>query len=163
MMRATGQTFALAASAAKRHAEGHCGADILAVDTLARHCAIIDHYGVYATRRRIRRRAPAVELLRRPHVWMKLSAPYRVSVDALATRPDRRWLDAILACAEERCVWGSDWPHTPPHEEHSGPDVVGAYRLLSYERLVDDFVAALGSDAVVDRILRDNPARLYQF
>jgi hypothetical protein len=40
---------------------------------------------------------------------------------------------------------------------------VGAYRLLSYERLVDDFVAALGSDAVVDRILRDNPTRLYQF
>ncbi len=38
-----------------------------------------------------------LELLRLPHVWMKLSAPYRVSTDPLATRPDRRWLDAILS------------------------------------------------------------------
>jgi hypothetical protein len=40
---------------------------------------------------------------------------------------------------------------------------VGAYRALSYERLVDDFIAALGSDALADRILRDNPVRLYEF
>jgi hypothetical protein len=38
-----------------------------------------------------------------------------------------------------------------------------ACAALSYERLVDDFVAALGSDAIADRILRDNPARLYRF
>ena len=94
---------------------------------------------------------------------MKLSAPYRFSNDPLATRPDRRWLDAILSCSEERCVWGSDWPHTPHHDDHDGPDVVGPYRALSYERLVDDFVGALGSDALADRILRDNPARLYGF
>ena len=59
---------------------------------------VIDHYGVYgdatpesADARRL------LELLRLPHVWMKLSAPYRVSADPLATRPDRRWLDAILS------------------------------------------------------------------
>jgi predicted TIM-barrel fold metal-dependent hydrolase len=125
---------------------------------------VIAHYGVYGNAtpetsdaRRL------LDLLRLPQVWMKLSAPYRVSSDKLATRPDKRWLDAILACAADRCVWGSDWPHTPHHDEHEGPDVVGEYRTLSYERLVDDFVAALGSDALADRILRDNPARLYGF
>jgi predicted TIM-barrel fold metal-dependent hydrolase len=125
---------------------------------------VIDHYGVYgdATPETADARC-LLELLRLPHVWMKLSAPYRVSTDPLATRPDRRWLDAILSCSEERCVWGSDWPHTPHHDDHEGPDVVGSYRALSYERLVDDFVAALGSDALADRVLRDNPARLYEF
>ena len=136
-------------------------ADVLAGSPVP---VVIDHYGVYgdatpesADARRL------LDLLRLPHVWMKLSAPYRVSPDPLATRPDRRWLDAILSCSEERCVWGSDWPHTPPHDDHEGPDVVGRYRALSYERLVDDFVAALGSDALADRIMRDNPARLYEF
>src|SRR5262245_9392054 len=59
---------------------------------------VIDHYGVYgeatpdtADARRL------LDLLRLPHVWMKLSAPYRVSADKLATRPDGRWLDAILS------------------------------------------------------------------
>jgi predicted TIM-barrel fold metal-dependent hydrolase len=146
---------------------------IAALDSLARHAnllahspapVVIDHYGVYGDTtpdstdaRRL------LDLLRLPHVWMKLSAPYRVSANPLETRPDRRWLDAILACAEARCVWGSDWPHTPPHEEQTGPHIVGTYRKLSYERLVDDFVAALGSDARGDRILRDNAARLYGF
>jgi predicted TIM-barrel fold metal-dependent hydrolase len=104
-----------------------------------------------------------LELVSLPHVWMKLSAPYRVSPDPLATRPDRAWLEAILSCAEARCVWGSDWPHTPSHIECKGPDVVGRYRALSYERLVDDFVAALGSTARADAIMRDNAARLYEF
>jgi predicted TIM-barrel fold metal-dependent hydrolase len=169
--RPADETFATLAALAQRmrwHVEVIATLDILArhADMLARAPVpvVIDHYGVYgdatpdsADARRL------LELLRLPHVWMKLSAPYRVSADPLATRPDRRWLDAILACAEERCVWGSDWPHTPPHEEHSGPDVVGAYRALSYERLVDDFIAALGSNTRADRILRDNAARLYEF
>jgi predicted TIM-barrel fold metal-dependent hydrolase len=165
------ETFAELAALAQRmrwHVEL-----IAAVDVLARHVnllahspapVVIDHYGVYGDTtpdsgdaRRL------LELLRLPHVWTKLSAPYRVSSNPLETHPDRRWLDAILACAEARCVWGSDWPHTPPHEQQTGPNIVGAYRKLSYERLVDDFIAAFGSDARADRILRDNAARLYEF
>jgi predicted TIM-barrel fold metal-dependent hydrolase len=91
---------------------------IAALDILARHAdmlarapvpVVIDHYGVYGDAMPDSADAQRLlELLRRPHVWMKLSAPYRVSADPLATCPDRRWLDAILACAEQRCVWGSD-------------------------------------------------------
>jgi predicted TIM-barrel fold metal-dependent hydrolase len=146
---------------------------IAPLPVLARHAdliaqsgvpVVIDHYGVYgdatpdgADARRL------LGFLRLPHVWMKLSAPYRVSGDPLATRPDRSWLDAFLAAAPERCVWGSDWPHTPAHEAHKGPDQLVPHRALSYERVVDDFVAALPSGAVLDRVMRDNPARLYEF
>jgi predicted TIM-barrel fold metal-dependent hydrolase len=83
------------------------------------------------------------------------------------TRPDRAWLAAILDVAAGRCVWGSDWPHTPPHEvpreaPHDGAKIL-PYRALSYGGLVDHFAEAVGSAELVERILRDNPERLYGF
>ncbi len=165
------ETFAALAAVAQRmrwHIEVIAPLEVLATQAgvLAGAAVpvVIDHYGVYG------KAAPdsndargLLDLLRLPHVWIKLSAPYRVSPDPLATRPDQAWLDAILDVAAERCVWGSDWPHTPPHEAHKGPDRVVPYRDLPYERVVDDFLAALPSEGLADRIMRDNPARLYEF
>ena len=108
---------------------------------------VIDHYGVYghSTPDSADGRV-LLDLVALPHVWMKLSAPYRVSDDPLNTRPDPAWLAAILDRGRERCVWGSDWPHTPGHDAQHGPDVAGVQRPLPYSRLVDDFIGALGSD-----------------
>jgi len=90
---------------------------------------VIDHYGVYgqSTPDSADGRA-LLDLVALPYVWMKLSAPYRVSDDPLDTRPDPAWLAAILDRGRERCVWGSDWPHTPGHDAQHGPDVAGVYR-----------------------------------
>jgi predicted TIM-barrel fold metal-dependent hydrolase len=125
---------------------------------------VIDHYGVF------RGLAPEsaqgqrlLALVRQPHVWMKLSAPYRSSSNALETHPDRAWLAAYLAVAADRCVWGSDWPHTPPHEAQHGADIKSENRPLTYSRVLDDFVQALPAPDIVDRILIDNPDRLYGF
>jgi predicted TIM-barrel fold metal-dependent hydrolase len=146
---------------------------IAAIDVLAENAGllnradvpiVIDHYGLYgghspqsAEARRL------LELLRNPQVWIKLSAPYRVSDDPLNTHPDTAWLAAILTRAEDRCVWGSDWPHTPPHALQTDGAVALPYRALSYERLVDDFFAAVGSNELAERIMTDNAARLYGF
>jgi predicted TIM-barrel fold metal-dependent hydrolase len=125
---------------------------------------VIDHYGVYGHARPDSAAARVLlEMLELPHVWIKLSAPYRVSDDPLDTRPDPSWLAAILERARERCVWGSDWPHTPAHDAQHGPDVAGVYRPLPYKTLVDDFIRAVGSDGLSDMILSDNPSRLYGF
>ena len=125
---------------------------------------VIDHYGVLG------RNEPTsaagrqlLGLLRYPHVWMKLSAPYRVSDDPLDTKPNRHWLAAILGAAKERCVWGSDWPHTPAHDAQKGGAIATSHRPISYEKLVDDFIAALASVELTEIIMRDNPARLYGF
>jgi predicted TIM-barrel fold metal-dependent hydrolase len=125
---------------------------------------VIDHYGVYgeATPNGAEGRQ-LLALLEQPHVWMKLSAPYRVGNDSLATRPDRPWLKAILDRAGNRCVWGSDWPHTPPHEEQEGGDIEAPYRKISYTALVDDFLAALGDSDLATSIMENNPARLYGY
>jgi len=136
------------------------------IDLLARSRApvVIDHYGVYGDRRPDSAEGRALlNLLARSHAWIKLSAPYRVSPNPLEIKPDPNWLKAILAVAEDRCVWGSDWPHTPPEHQQNGPDAPAPYRALPYKRLVDEFTAAVGSAERVETILSGNPSRLYGF
>jgi predicted TIM-barrel fold metal-dependent hydrolase len=166
-----GAAFAAMAELARTmdwHVEVIAPIEILAqeIDRLARAAVdvVVDHYGVFG------RATPAstdgrklIDLLRHPHIWMKLSAPYRVSDDPLDTRPNPDWLAAILDAARTRCVWGSDWPHTPAHAAQRGAAIAIPHRSISYERLVDDFIAALASAELTDMIMRDNPARLYGF
>ena len=137
-----------------------------AADVLARAAVpvVIDHYGVYGDAAPARSAARQfLDLLKLPHVWVKLSAPYRVGTDPLNTQPDPDWLAAILHVAAPRCVWGSDWPHTPPRELRQDGEAQTAYRPLSYSQLINDFTAALASAELADQILTDNPRRLYGF
>lgn len=90
--------------------------------------------------------------LDRGHCWVKLSAPYESSESG---PPD--WEDvtleakALVRFAPERMLWASNWPHpgqTDPPDEADLLDL-----LLDW---VDDA-------SVRNRILRDNPAELYNF
>lgn len=125
---------------------------------------VLDHYGLIggvAPESGEGRRF--LDLLRRGHLWMKLSAPYRLSGELHDTHPDARWLAAILDVAADRCLWGSDWPHTPPAEQHRGAAIPAPWRDISYADLVDHFLSALPSTELAERILVRNPARLYDF
>lgn len=125
---------------------------------------VIDHYGLYSGFAPDQGEGRALlDLLCQPHVWMKFSAPYRVSADPLCVQPDTMWLAAILKTAANRCVWGSDWPHTPPHEAQGSSMIEVPYRKLSYDSLVDEFIKTVGSAELSERILSDNPMRLYEF
>jgi predicted TIM-barrel fold metal-dependent hydrolase len=124
---------------------------------------VIDHYGVHGGVAVGSDTGQALlALMRLPHVWTKLSAPYRNSEDPLAVQPDPDWLRAILDAASERCVWGSDWPHTAPHGQQTGHGLPLPYRTLEYGAVLDGVRAALPPH-LVDSILRHNPARLYGF
>jgi predicted TIM-barrel fold metal-dependent hydrolase len=60
---------------------------------------------------------------------------------------------ALVGAAPERLVWGSDWPHTTEAPE-----------TVNDADLVDVLTAWCShSIAVRNRILVDNPARLYGF
>ncbi|WP_158744074.1 amidohydrolase [Acidisphaera sp. L21] len=124
---------------------------------------VIDHYGVHGGVTPASDTGQALlSLLRLPHIWMKLSAPYRCSDDPLATKPDPDWVAAILDAGSARCVWGSDWPHTAPHGRQTGAGVPLPYRSLDYATVLDDARSALPA-SLADGILRHNPARLYGF
>jgi D-galactarolactone isomerase len=125
---------------------------------------VIDHYGLYGNERpNSADGRRLLDLVSLPHVWMKLSAPYRHDRGPLNTKPDREWLGALIDAAPDRCVWGSDWPHPPSHEQQKGALLEAPYRALSYETLVDEFLAALPSADVGERIMGASPERLYGF
>ncbi len=102
-------------------------------------------------------------LLRSGNVYIKLSAPYRVSRQAdyadvaLLAR-------TLIAAAPHRMLWGSDWPHTGASATRTGDisqiEPFRAEDAVRTLRLLDDWAP---DAATRQRILVDNPARLYGF
>lgn len=109
---------------------------------------------------------PAMQaLLATGQVWVKVSGAYRVNdgVDGeyAMVEPLAR---ALIDAAPERIVWGTDWPHTPPHG--TDPDTHGAvlaFRGLDTGGLLDLLADWVPDAALRNRILVDNPARLYGY
>jgi predicted TIM-barrel fold metal-dependent hydrolase len=129
---------------------------------------VIDHYGLPGgdTPQSSHGRA-LLDLLRQPHVWMKLSGPYRATEgpgsDPLSTTPPAAWLKAFVETAPDRLVWGSDWPHTPPHEHSTAGDAADPFRPIDYGRMFGDFLMAVSEPRTLAAIVGANPARLYGF
>ena len=87
------------------------------------------------------------------NTWVKLSGAYMRSTVHGPSYADTLPLgQALVQAAPDRLVWGSDWPHTT---ETPG--------TVNDADLVDLLQAWTASDAAMDRILVDNPARLYGF
>jgi predicted TIM-barrel fold metal-dependent hydrolase len=129
---------------------------------------VLDHYGLPGTE------APQsangrvlLDLLRERHVWMKLSGPYRAiethGSDPLSTTPPHEWVRAFVERAPERLVWGSDWPHTPAHDDCKCGDSADPFRAIDYGRMFGAFLMAINEPRTLEGILAANPERLYGF
>lgn len=114
---------------------------------------VIDHMGHVACRKGIEQAGfkALCRSMASGKAWVKLSAGYRNTqrnrLPYIDTHPfARRLIDAN----PEQCVWGSDWPH--PHicvpMPNDGP-------------LLDELAAWAPESAVRQKILVDNPDRLY--
>ncbi|HYH22530.1 MAG TPA: amidohydrolase family protein [Azospirillum sp.] len=92
-------------------------------------------------------------LLREGRCWVKLSGSYRMSRRTAAPYGDvRPYVDALLDANPDRLVWGSDWPH------------VGlAFPAPAPEQLRAELLDWLPDAGLRQRILADNPARLYDW
>ncbi len=87
-------------------------------------------------------------LLERGRVHVKLCA-YRNLLGTADAEAGRPFHAALLQADPDRLVWGSDWPHL---RVDPAPDAA---------QLLQRFRDWTGDDALVRRILVDNPARLY--
>jgi predicted TIM-barrel fold metal-dependent hydrolase len=127
---------------------------------------VLDHFGGVRARNGVDAAATRrlLDLLAAGHVWVKLSAPYRVSTEPIHAdlAPVAR---AMIAANPHRLLWASDWPHTGggadrarrgPHEIEPFRDVDDAADL---RRLAD----WAGDARTYRTILADNPAALYRF
>ncbi|ARP80048.1 2-pyrone-4,6-dicarboxylate hydrolase [Bordetella genomosp. 8] len=97
-------------------------------------------------------RRKLVELLRRGNFWVMLSLTEKLS------KAGEPWDDvlplahALIEANPDRVVWGSDWPH--PVSVKATPDE---------GRLVDQVARYAGDAATLQKIMVDNPARLFGF
>ena len=112
------------------------------------------HFGMYLAREGAGQAGfrQLLDLLRNGsgRCWIKLTGSYRVSVapDFADVAP---MAQALIEAAPDRLVWGSDYPHL------SFADKVGSVELFN---LLGRWAPAA---ALRQRILVDNPARLYGF
>jgi predicted TIM-barrel fold metal-dependent hydrolase len=132
----------------------------LPVDVVFDHMAKIpadeapDHPGLAAVQ----------HMLRGGHCWVKLSGAYRVSRKGERYEDVAQLARALLGANPERMVWGSDWPHTPPHSRYPAPDgKVMPFRRLDTGHLLDLLLDWVPDERVRKGILVQNPARLYDF
>lgn len=112
---------------------------------------VVDHMGRVPAKDGVTQPAfkALLDLVQLPHGWVKVSGsertdfpPYDGAV-ALA--------HALIAAAPDRVVWGSDFPHPGSSHEFEDADLI-------------DLIPKLAPDAATQqRILVDNPARLYGF
>lgn len=103
-----------------------------------------------------------VELVRSGRLWIKLSAPYRVS-EMAPSFPDLKYLvRALVDANKHRVLWGSDWPHTPRMKTRSPEEALKETPYLG----VDDeawlkTLRSWLSDEEWHLLMVENPIRLF--
>jgi predicted TIM-barrel fold metal-dependent hydrolase len=127
---------------------------------------VIDHMGLAMASCGPSQRGLAMlcELLAGSRVWAKLSGAYRISVQEPDFADASAIIRSLIAANPNRCIWGTDWPHTGAHahvRSAEAPPVI--YRSLDTAALLEQLVSCAGERDVVERILVENPARLYEF
>jgi predicted TIM-barrel fold metal-dependent hydrolase len=93
-----------------------------------------------------------IRALKSGRVWSKLSAPYRTSRAPIPYDDLTPFAKALVAAAPDRLVFGTDWPHVMMETE-----------MPNTGTLVEQLAVWVEDEATRNRILVENPARLYRF
>ena len=104
-----------------------------------------------------------ISLVRSGKVWVKLSAPQRISDEP--DGPDVTALArALIEANPERMLWGSDWPHPGPWPNVvRSPDAIEPFHAIDDAHALKRLARWAESPKIIRQILIDNPSRLYGF
>lgn len=103
-------------------------------------------------------------LLRHGNCWVKVSGAYRVSLHADDHRDTVPIAHALLKANPDNIVWGSDWPHTSEHPgKPEAKPLPIAFRSIVPASLLSLLAEQCDDQTLFNRVLADNPARLYGF
>jgi predicted TIM-barrel fold metal-dependent hydrolase len=103
--------------------------------------------------------ADLIDLLRAGSAYVKISGAYRASTQAPDYPDVAPFAKGFIAANPDRVLWGTDWPHpdTTPSPKISKPLAIDDGRLLNQ-------LAIWAPDPQArQKILTENPARLYGF
>jgi predicted TIM-barrel fold metal-dependent hydrolase len=124
---------------------------------------VLDHFGMPVAAEGTTQRGflALLDLCRARKVYVKLSAPYRVS-----KLPDYKDVtplaQSLIYAARDRMLWATDWPHTQNIPGHK-PDEVTPFSKIddgAYMRLFNSWYP---DETTRKIILVDNPTKLYRF
>lgn len=93
-----------------------------------------------------------LRLMQTGKAWVKLTGPYRISGTPLPHADTVPFAHALLKANADQVIWGTDWPHVM----HKGA-------TPNDGELTDLLLAWVPDAAQRERVLVDNPARLYAF
>ena len=93
-----------------------------------------------------------IRALKSGRAWSKLSAPYRTSRQPIPYADLTPFAQALVAAAPDRLVFGTDWPHVMMEGE-----------MPNTGTLVEQLALWVPDADTRQKILVDNPARLYRF
>lgn len=121
--------------------------DALPVPFVIDHMGRIDAAGGLAQSGFVR----LLEWARRDHCWVKVSAIDRLSATGTPFADVAPFVRALIDASPDRLLWGTDFPHpNPRHPVADDADLVDALSLS-------------GDADAMQKLLVDNPARLYGF
>ena len=105
-----------------------------------------------------------LRLLSMGHVWVKLAGADRVARATGNPRDAIPFMRELAQCAQERLVWGSDWPNIGFHAGNriSSSDLL-PYRDVDAGAMLDILFEAIRDRDAWTKILVSNPERLYGF
>ncbi|NIF22104.1 amidohydrolase family protein [Candidatus Pantoea multigeneris] len=103
------------------------------------------------------------ELLRRPDIWIKLSAPSRVS-DASGYEGLAGVVKRLVSVAPDRLIWASDWPHTGGHGRRTGSvEDIEPFAAIDDRQDFQRLAGWIDNGELLRRILTTNAYALYDF
>jgi predicted TIM-barrel fold metal-dependent hydrolase len=115
---------------------------------------VLGHMGYMKTDRGIEHPGfqALLRLMLRGRAWVKLTGPYRISMQMLPHGDTTAYAHALLAAAPHRVLWGTDWPHVM---------VKGA--MPNDGDLADLLLDWVPDTQLREQVLVANPAQLYGF
>ncbi|MBE0626465.1 MAG: amidohydrolase family protein [Burkholderiales bacterium] len=96
--------------------------------------------------------AALLRLMRAGKAWVKLTAPYRLTLSEMPYPDTAAFAQALVDAAPQRLLWGSDWPH-----------VFINTAMPNDGELFDVFSKWVPDADLRRRILVDHPAKVYDF
>lgn len=100
-----------------------------------------------------------LRLLETGKLYIKLSASYRVPLEAAALRGV---IDRLIQTRSDRLLWASDWPHTSRRAGAKSHDI-SPYRSVSSADLVFERTQWLQNDRLLKQVCVTTPHALYRF
>lgn len=115
---------------------------------------VIDHIGRIDASHGLQQRdfQALVRLMKDPRFWVKLSGMDRITRLGPPYEDAQPFARLLVEEFGDRVLWGNDWPHP----NHAGP-------LPDEQQLVDLIAAIAPEPAQRQRLMVDNPQRLYRF